>query len=188
MLHKESLSAEILFIAVAGPIVLASLFLPNASKMLKPLIKWHKNWNKIKRQRIQETVKRLNQKGLIELIEKNGKLYIEITRDGKKLIRDFDYDNIKLSNDKKWDKKWRMVIFDIPEKKNKERRALSVKLKELGFYPLQESVFIYPHDCQDEINFVCGFLDIDRYVNHCVVDALDKKEGDLRNFFDLPLL
>ena len=187
MIHKESLSAEILFIAIAGPIVLASLFLPNASQMLKPLLRWHKNWDKIKRQRIKETIKRLNQKGLIELIEKNNKLYIEITKNGKKLIKDFDYDNIKLLNDKKWDGKWRMVIFDIPEKKTKERRALSVKLKELGFYPLQESVFIYPHDCQDEIDFVCGFLDIDRYVNYCIVDALDKKEGDLRKFFDLSL-
>jgi len=187
MLYKKSLTREILFIAIAGPIVLASLFLPNASQILKPLIRWHKNWNKIKRQRINEAVKRLNQKGLIELIEKNGKLYVEITRDGKKLIRDFDYDNIKLPDNKKWDKKWRMVIFDIPEKKNKERRALSIKLKELGFYPLQESVFIYPHNCQDEIDSVCSFLDIDRYVNYCIIDAIDKKEGDLRNFFDLPL-
>ncbi|MFH1346930.1 MAG: hypothetical protein ABIH10_01630 [Spirochaetota bacterium] len=187
MIHKKSLSADILFITIAGPIVLASLFLPNASQMLKPLIRWHKNWDKIKRQHIRETVKRLNQKGLIELIEKNNKIYMEITKNGKKLIKDFDYDYIKLSDHKKWDKKWRMVIFDIPEKKSKERRALSVKLKELGFYPLQESVFIYPHNCQDEIDFVCGFLDIDRYVNYCIVDVLDKKEGDLRKFFDLSL-
>jgi len=80
-----------------------------------------------------------------------------------------------------------MVIFDIPEKKSKERRALSMKLKELGFYPLQESVFIYPYDCSDEIDFVCGFLEIDRYVNYCIVDSLNKKEGDLRKFFELPI-
>ena len=48
MLHKKSLSADILLVSVAGPIILASLFLPNASQMLKPLIKWHKDWDKIK--------------------------------------------------------------------------------------------------------------------------------------------
>ena len=186
-IRNESLTAEVLFIAAAGPIILASLFLPNAPQMLKPLIKWHKNWGKIKRKRIYEAINRLNQKRLIELTQKGDSLYIEITENGKRLIKNFDYDNIELPSRKKWDKKWHLVIFDIPEKKNKERRALSVKLKDLGFYPLQESVFIYPYDCRDEIDFVCSFLSVDRYVNYCVVDTLDKKEGDLRKFFNLPL-
>ena len=186
-IRNESLTAEVLFIAAAGPIILASLFLPNAPQMLKPLIKWHKNWGKIKRQRVKEAINRLNRKRLIELTQKGDNLYIEITENGRKLIKNFDYDNLVLPRLKKWDKKWRLVIFDIPEKKNKERRALSVKLKDLGFYPLQESVFIYPYDCRNEIDFICGFLDIDRYVNYCVVDTLDKKEGDLRKFFNLPL-
>ncbi len=187
MLYKKSLTRDILLIAAAGPIILASLFLPNAPQMLKPLIKWHKNWGKIKRQRIYEAVRRLNRKRLIELTQKGDKLYIEITENGKKLIKGFDYENIELLKPKKWDKKWRLVIFDIPEKKTRERRAFSVKLKDLGFYPLQESVFIYPYNCRDEIDFVCSFLSIDSYVNYCVVDTLDKKEGDLRKFFDLPI-
>ena len=186
-IRNESLTAEVLFIAAAGPIILASLFLPNAPQMLKPLIKWHKNWGKIKRKRIYEAINRLNQKRLIELTQKGDSLYIEITENGKKLIKNFDYDNLILLRPKKWDKKWRLVIFDIPEKKNKERRAFSVKLKDLGFYPLQESVFIYPYDCRDEIDFVCSFLSIDHYVNYCVVDILDKKEGELRKFFNLNL-
>ena len=187
MLYRKSLTREILFMVAVGPILLSSLFLPNAPKMLKPLIKWRKNWGKFDRQRIREAINRLNQKRLIELTQKGDNLYIEITENGKKLIKNFDYDNIELPSYKKWDKKWRLVIFDIPEKKKKERRAFSVKLKDLGFYPLQESVFIYPYDCRNEIDFVCSFLSVDRYVNYCVVDTLDKKEGDLRKFFNLPL-
>ena len=187
IIRNRSLAADILLIVTAGPIILASLFLPNAPQILKPLIKWHKNWGKIKRQRIYEAIRRLNRKRLIELTQRSDKLYIEITENGKRLIKNFDYDNIKLPSYKKWDKKWRLVIFDIPEKKNKERRAFSVKLKDLGLYPLQESVFIYPYNCRDEIDFVYSFLSIDRYVNYCVVESLDKKEGDLRKFFDLPL-
>ena len=79
------------------------------------------------------------------------------------------------------------MVFDIPDKKNKERRALSKRLKDLGFYPLQESVFIYPYDCRDEIDFLCEFLSIGRYVNYCIVESLDKREGDLRRIFDLKL-
>lgn len=187
VVKSGSLTADILLIAVAGPIVLSSLFLPNAPKMLKTLLKWHKNWNKIKSQRIYEAIKRLNKKRLIELEQRGNELHLKITENGKRLVKNFDYDSIELPNYKNWDKKWRMVIFDVPEKKKKERRALSSKLKDLGFYPLQESVFIYPYDCQNEIDFICSFLCIGRYVNYCVIDMLDKKEGDLRKFFNLSL-
>ena len=51
-IYKKSLAADVLLMVAAGPIILASLFLPNAPQMLKPLLKLHRNWNKIKRQRI----------------------------------------------------------------------------------------------------------------------------------------
>jgi len=187
MFKNKSLTKEILFMAAAGPIILSSLFLPNAPQILKPLIKWHKNWSKINRRRIYEAIQRLNHKRLINLVERRGKIYIEITEKGDKLLRSFDYDELKLPSPKTWDKKWQMVIFDIPDKKKKERGALSEKLKDLGFYPLQESVFIYPYDCRDEVDFICNFLLIEHYVNYCVVDSVDKKEGDLCRFFHLRL-
>ena len=187
ILKGKSLTREILFMLAVGPIILSSFFLPNLPQILKPLIKWRKNWGKVDRKRIHEAIQRLNKKRLIELIEKNDKLYIKITDNGRKLLRNFDYDNLELPQSKKWDKKWRLVVFDIPDKKNKERRALSKRLKDLGFYPLQESVFIYPYDCRDEIDFLCEFLSIGRYVNYCIVESLDKREGDLRRIFDLKL-
>lgn len=183
----KSLTREILFMLAVGPIILSSLFLPNAPQMLKPLIKWRKNWDKIDRRRIHEAVKRLNQKRLLELVEKGGELYIKITANGKQLVRNFDYDNLELPHSKKWDKKWRLIIFDIPNEKRKERQAFSAKLKEVGFYPLQESVFIYPYDCRDEMDFICEFLSIGRHVNYCLVESLDKREGDLRKIFGLEL-
>lgn len=187
MLRGKSLTKEILFMAAIGPILLSSFFLPNAAQMLKPLIKWRKNWEKIDFRRIQDAVNRLNRKRLIELVERNNKLYIKITDNGKKLIKNFDYDNLELSRSKTWDRKWRLVIFDIPEKKRKERLALSKKLKDIGFYPIQKSVFIYPYDCRNEIDFICEFLFISRYVNYCVVESLDKREGDLYKFFNFRL-
>lgn len=187
MFRGKSLTKEILFMTAAGPILLSSLFAPNAIQILKPLIKWRKNWDIVDRRRIDDAIKRLNKKRFIELSEINNQLYIEITEKGNKIVKRFDYDNIKLLKPKTWDKKWRLVMFDIPDKKKKERRALSQKLKEIGFYPLQESVFIFPHDCRNEIDFVCAFLAIDRYVNYCTVEFLDKREGDVRRIFNLRL-
>lgn len=171
--------------AAAGPLVVYSLTVPNAAKVLKPLLKWRKNWDKIDRRRIYDAVARLNNKRLIELVEKGDNIHLKITAAGKNLLKRFDYDDLELLKGKKWDKKWRLVIFDIPEKNKKERNALSNKLEDLGLYHLQESVFIYPYDCQNEIDFVCEFLSIGRYVNYCTVESIDKREGDLRQFFKI---
>lgn len=185
MLYKKSLTREVLFMAASGTLILSSLFVPNVAQLLKPLMRWRKNWEKIDKRRIYDAVKRLNHKRLIELIERGDNIHIKITAHGKNLLKRFDYDDLELSEDKVWDKKWRLIIFDIPEKKKKERLALSKKLKDLGTYPLQKSVFIYPYDCRDEIDFICEFLSISRYINYCVVESLDKKEGDLCRFFNI---
>jgi DNA-binding transcriptional regulator PaaX len=50
---------------------------------------------------------------------------------------------------RRWDKKWRLLIFDISEQRKKLREALRHKLIELGFYRLQDSVWIYPYPCND---------------------------------------
>jgi len=171
--------------AASGTLLLSSLFAPNAAQLLKPLIRWRKNWDEIDRKRIDNAVRRLNNKRLIELIEKGNQVFIRITVNGKNLVKRFNYDDLELLETKTWDKKWRLIIFDIPEKKKRARNALSEKLKDLGLYPLQESVFIYPFDCRDEIDFICEFLSVSRHVNYCVVESLDKREGDLRKFFDL---
>lgn len=187
MIRRKSLTRDVLFMVASGTLLLSSLFAPNVAQLLKPLMRWRKNWDKIDRRRINEAVKRLNQKRLVNLVEREGKIYVEITVAGKKLVKDYDYDDLKLPDEKIWNKKWHLLTFDIPEKKQKERRAFSKKLKDLGFYPLQESVFIYPYNCKDEIDFICGFLSIEQHVNYFIVDAVDKNEGDLRRFFNLKL-
>jgi DNA-binding transcriptional regulator PaaX len=48
-------------------------------------------------------------------------------------------EEVKLKKPEKWDKKWRIVIFDIPNKKKPARNTLTEKLKKLGFYHLQKA-------------------------------------------------
>ncbi len=47
---------------------------------------------------------------------------------------------------KKWDGRWRLVIFDIPEKQRLARGNLRTILRELGFLKLQNSVWVSPDD------------------------------------------
>lgn len=39
---------------------------------------------------------------------------------------------------KDWDKRWRIVVFDVPEELRKGRDVLHSKLRALGFYELQK--------------------------------------------------
>lgn len=83
------------------------------------------------------TLWRLTKKGLVK---KNGKRYF-ISNKGIKLIKQ------KLSGEnenqqKKWDGKWRLVTFDVPEKNRQARNWLRTELYAAGYQPLQKSVFI----------------------------------------------
>lgn len=79
--------------------------------------------------------------GDIEKFIKNGKIYLRLTSSGKeKIHREFPISNLT----QKWNKKWIVVIFDIPEKARKMRDKLRIKVQSIGFGMLQESVWISP--------------------------------------------
>lgn len=114
--------------------------------------------------------------GYIEKVEKEGEIYIRITSQGEKMVQR-DFPLLRLQN-KPWDGKWRMVIFDIAEKQKIKRDYLRKKLKELGFGMLQESVFITPHDIiKDFLEYVesIGLQDSVDILEACYISG-DPKE------------
>lgn len=50
-----------------------------------------------------------------------------------------------------WDKRWRLVLFDVPENKKNLREAFRYHLRKLGFVEFRRSVFIFPFPCATEI-------------------------------------
>lgn len=86
---------------------------------------------------------------------------------------------------RRWDGKWRMVVCDIPEKRKRARMALSTKLVAIGMLALQRSVYVYPHPGEDEADFLCQFLDIDRYMYVIEAASLGTAEGRTRQHFGL---
>lgn len=97
-----------------------------------------------RRHNFHQLVSRSLKTDLIDKVEKKGEIYIRITTEGQKAIqRDFP---MLLLQNKHWDGRWRIVMFDVEEVNKKARNRLRRKLKELGFGMLQKSVFISPHD------------------------------------------
>ena len=67
-------------------------------------------------------------------------------------------------------------MFDIPENNRSARRALRIKLDQLGFAKYQKSVFIYPYSCRDEINFILNYFNVKNFVNYIVARKIDNEK------------
>lgn len=118
-------------------------------------------WYSMDRKQLYQILERLKLRHAIEMVKHGGGINaVQLTNSGKAFSLSHQFKNMKLALKKKWDGKWRFVLFDIPESKKKTRDALRRKLKHLGFLEFQKSVFIYPYPCGDEINFVINFFGI----------------------------
>ena len=94
----------------------------------------------------------------------DGMIEMVLSEKGKHKTLRFDFDNLTIPQPKKWDKKWRLVCFDIPEKKRNLRDALRDKLRYVGFIEWQKSLFVYPYLCKNEIDFIIEVLEAREYV------------------------
>ncbi len=103
-----------------------------------------------KRSSVGPTVSRLLSVGEIEKVEKGGSAYYRLTSRGSNKLKE----NIPILNlaAKPWDGRWRIVIFDIKETKKFLRDAFRFKLLSLGFGQWQKSVYLSPHEIEQEIN------------------------------------
>ena len=142
-----------------------------------------KEWEKINKERLKEIIKEFYQEKLVEYREKpDESIEIVLTEKGKIKALEGKIDELEVKIPKTWDKLWRVVIFDIPEKKKKARDALRRKLKELGFLEFQKSVFIFPYECKDEIEFIVEVFEIRKYVRYLIVKEITNEEELLLKF------
>lgn len=141
---------------------------------------------KYSKEQMRNSFYNLKRGGFIEIIqERNDKMKVRLTNKGKERVKIFSLDSLVIRKPKWWDGKWRIVIFDIPVKFNKAREVLRTKLKELGFYQLQKSVWVYPYDCEDEILFIANVFQVEPFVEIITANKL-LHEYKLRKSFKLP--
>ena len=121
---------------------------------------------------------------MVKIYEKNGEDVVEITKNGKQKLLKYKFEEMKILRPKKWDGRWRVIIFDIPEKFKKARNALTKKIKDMEIYPLQKSVFVCPFNCKDEIDFVGEFFNIRRFICYIEADVIENDER-IKRFYNL---
>ena len=177
---KRDTKQKILLLLLAG----VSLSLTKSPKgYFKILRNLPKELKEIKRRRLNEIIKEFYNNRLVSFKEnKEGLAEIVLTKDGETKALRFKIDEIKIKKPAKWDGEWRIVIFDIPERFKKAREALRNKLKDLGFVKLQESVFVFPFECEDEIDFITEVFLIRPFVKFMRVKSFTNEEKLRVNF------
>jgi len=122
---------------------------------------------------INNAVRRLKNKGYIIFEEKNGRSFIRLTTSGKKQLENYKCKDASIRKHEKWDGKWRIVIFDIPEKRRKVRDSLRVSLVNFGFIKLQNSIWIYPYKCEEFITMLKADLKTGKDILYIVADKVE---------------
>lgn len=163
---------EVLKILAVGGVVVASIAIPTLPIVAGYLCKL---WKNINRKELGVIIKRLEKQEMISIIEEDGKTKIEITEKGKRRLLAYDFENMTLSA-KRPDGKWRLIIFDIPEDKKRNRDALRKKLLQLDCIRLQDSVFACAYPCKKEVDFLGHFLEISDYITLVKVDSIERGE------------
>ena len=165
----------------------AVAFAATSPYFISNLLHSYKKFNKYPKRKISSTFDSLRRQGFILISRRNGQIYISLTSDGKKKAGIFQINNLVIKRPKKWDKKWRLLIFDIPEKRKVAREALRGKLKELGFRKFQQSVWIYPYDCAAEMELLRDFFGLSDKDLQLVVAESINNNGHWRKSFSLSI-
>lgn len=166
-------------VAAAGLLSVA-LVVPNALQALK-IFGWDKKLiNRSKRNSVNNSRYKLVKEGLLEY---EG-AFLRLTGKGRKILERIESQNYKIKVPKKWDRKWRVIIFDIKEEKRGLRNKVRNTLVNIGFMCLQKSVWIYPYDCEDLINLIKADFKIGKDVLYMIVDRVENDKL-VREYFGL---
>ncbi|TSC94658.1 MAG: PaaX family transcrtiptional regulator [Parcubacteria group bacterium Licking1014_1] len=173
---------EKILLLLLGGIAFGYSYTPGKQWMILKTIS--REWKKLDKKELKGEIGSLYRFKFIDKKKNNdGSVRVLITEKGKLKALNCQFENLK-NRKEKWDGKWRMVAFDIPEKFKRGRDALRERLKRAGFRELQKSVFILPYDCEKEISSLVDFFDLSRYIRFGVLELIDN-EVYLKKIFKL---
>ncbi len=166
-----------------GVVVMVGATAPNAARLLKYLPGYKKGarFN----YQYKSALSKLAAQGLIVFIEDGGRKFARLTEQGKRSLA-FEQARVQAGRKRRWDRRWRVVIFDIPERRKKSRARLRAFMQQCGFVRLQDSVWVYPYDCEDLMALAKTEFHIGADALYMIVEQIER-DKHLREHFGLPI-
>ena len=150
----------------------------NPNQYYRTLRQINKEWKNINQQNFNQSIRRLSREKFVEeKILSNGSFKLILTKEGKKQAKILNWNSsINFKKTKKWDKKWRIVIFDIPEKDRIFRNILRNHLYNLDFKKIQQSVFVSPYPFEKSIMELVNIYSAEKYVRVITATKIDNEK------------
>jgi len=176
---KQNIKKAVLTTIGAAGVIAMALAAPNTLQLLKYAPAMRSRY----RSRAQRAIDRLIKQGYVQRTG-NKKSQFELTSRGEALLTRLTLGEARYKPPERWDGKWRIVIFDIPEVRHLSRDHLRNFLQRIGFLMLQASVWVYPHDCEDLVMLLKTDYSLGKEVIYIIAEDI---EGDwfLRKHFGL---
>ena len=159
-----------------GDILYSFLLSARSTRMFYKLARERANY----RYRRKLAIERLTE---LDFIEKHGER-LSITLKGRNAIGEAVQKTYDMLHSSVWDRKWRIVAFDIPEEYSILRAKVRTVLKRAGFEKLQQSVWIFPHECRDLTDLIKQESGLSQYILYGVLEHIEN-EGRLKKLFKL---
>lgn len=172
-------------LAVTG-VLAVGLVAPNAVRLfdyLNPISR--KNTIRFN-QRITQALLRLERRGLIKITGEGKKREIHLTTQGEGLIDALYAGAYVIPMPVRWDGKWRVVMFDVPEKRKRVRDTLRMLLRSAGFVHFQDSAWIQPYPCDELVTLLRSHLGSGKgEIRYLVASFADESDYAFRKHFNL---
>lgn len=143
---------------------------------------WIRRYSGVPRKKYRDTVYQMEKRGIVESSKKSAGKFLQLTRRGELELLLFK--GIKIKKNEKWDGKWRVIMFDIPERARKLRDRFRWLLKRNGYQKIQQSVFINPRPLNKEAVEYLKKSGLMKYIRILRVDCMDD-DRQLRKDFKL---
>ena len=157
--------------------------MPGLGLVVKEILDWYKSQDSRKQEQIRKTfVEMRRERLIIRQRLSGGSTAFVLSKKGKEMLFKHQLDDLAIKKPQSWDGRWRFVIFDFPKRYNKEREYFRNKLKRMGFYLLQKSVWLHPFPCDEEIVQISEYLKVERHVR--LIEAIDfDGNAEIKDFF-----
>lgn len=134
-----------------------ALVAPKTIKLLKKLDRAAANRKDMYR-RITQAIANLEHAGMVHTSGEYAQRRVTLTEKGRITIETIYASEYRIPEPAFWDGKWRIVMFDIREKRRAARSRLRLLLSGAGFLRLQDSVWVYPYPCDEFIGLIRAHL------------------------------
>ena len=178
---------EIIIKCIGLSILLGGTFLvtPNFPIVYSGILKLIEEFTKKKvpEAKVKRVLKNLEKKELIS-IEKKGNQVLVRLKSWNPIVLKYSLKSLLdfKRKEKKWGGKWFLVFFDVPEKQRNKRNYLRSYLRDIGFYPYQQSVYVFPYACEEEIKLIKKIVESAKYISYIVAEKIEFEAEAKRHF------